>query len=99
MYAAQCADGEIRPSGAEDIEVVGNWTEGTVDGRVEVCTSNLTWRVLCEPEGGWKPEDAAVVCRQLGHSPLGNDGACSTTLYTCRSSLTCVYAAGNVPER
>jgi len=30
-------------------------------------TSNLTWRVMCEPEGGLKPEDAAVVCRQLSH--------------------------------
>jgi len=22
---------------------------------------------MCEPEGGWKTEDATVVCRQLGH--------------------------------
>lgn len=91
MHAAQCADGEIRLSGFEESEV-GNWTEGSVDGRVEVCSSNLTWRVLCEPEGGWKPEDAAVVCRQLGHSPLGKDIACSTLsdAYTGAALCTCM---------
>lgn len=33
---------------------------------------------MCEPEGGWKPEDATVVCRQLGH--CNGSGAMMLTL-------------------
>ena len=44
---------------------------------VEVC-SNHTWSVLCDND--LTLEDAAVICRQLGYSALGEHIACMVTL-------------------
>ena len=34
-----------------------------VAGRIEIC-DGMEWRAVCH--GGWGPNDARVVCRQLG---------------------------------
>ncbi len=49
-----------------DIRLIG----GTVatEGRVEVCV-NFTYGTVCDDF--WGNLDATVVCRQLGHSPMG----------------------------
>lgn len=36
-------------------------------GRVEICINNQ-WSAICS--NGWSDIDAAVVCRQLGHSTI-----------------------------
>lgn len=50
-----------------DVRLVGS---NTMEGRLEVCPLGATdWRTVCTNFFGF--EDAAVVCRQLGFSPLG----------------------------
>ena len=52
----ECGDGAVRLRG------------GTRVGRVEICTEGR-WGGICSHN--WDSRDAAVVCRQLGYSSLG----------------------------
>jgi len=52
MHAAQCADGEIRSSEFGEMRLATGHRVLLMAEWPKVCTSNLTWRVLCEPEGG-----------------------------------------------
>lgn len=54
-----CNDGDIR--------VIGGVT--SLEGRVEICYSGV-WGTVCDNH--WSTADAAVACRQLGHSGAGN---------------------------
>lgn len=53
-----CQDGDLRLQDGQ------NYTEG----RVEVCFDGI-WGTICDDQ--WSPEDAMVVCRQLGLSTTG----------------------------
>ena len=55
-----CTDGQIR--------LRGGFTQR--EGRVEVCIDRL-WGTICD--NLWDRYEAQVVCRQLGHSTLGED--------------------------
>ena len=55
---ANCTNDEVRLIG--DI--------GPHEGRVEVCV-NEVWGTVCS--NSWNNDDASVICRQLGYSPLG----------------------------
>ena len=49
------------------IRLVGGMSAS--EGRVEYC-HNRRWGTVCSNR--WDASDATVVCRQLGHSTLGN---------------------------
>ena len=55
----ECGDGTVRLRG------------GTRVGRVEICIEGR-WGAICSHN--WDSRDAAVVCRQLGYSSLGEWG-------------------------
>lgn len=55
-----CTDGKVRLRGSTN-ELIG---------RVEVCV-NGTWSTVCDQD--WNDNDAAVICRQLGHSSYGKN--------------------------
>ena len=56
--STQCTHGEVR------------LVNGSVpsEGRIEVCV-NSNWGTVCDM--GWGPDNAKVVCRQLGYTPDG----------------------------
>ena len=58
VWSDLCSDREVRITGGSSPTI----------GRVEVCI-NSTWGTICDD--AWDDSDAAVVCRQLGHSPYG----------------------------
>ena len=51
-----------------DVRFVGS--ELSNEGRVEFCQEGV-WQVICP--GGIDPTSATVVCRQLGHNPIGGE--------------------------
>ena len=50
-----------------DIRLMGG--RSALEGRVEVCSTGKVWNRICND--GWDNDDAKVVCRQLGLSPVG----------------------------
>ena len=60
LTVEECEDGEVR--------LVGGVTNST--GRLEVCGNGL-WGRVCNRFQYWGPENARVVCRQLGFSDNG----------------------------
>lgn len=63
MYiaASKCNNG--------DIHLVGGMTNST--GRLELCANGI-WGRVCNALQFWGPDNAKVVCRQLGFSEIGN---------------------------
>ena len=61
----ECETGEIR--------LVGGEFNST--GRLEVCVNNI-WGNVCDGYRYWGPENARVVCRQLGFSEDGKMIVC-----------------------
>ena len=57
LLTLECVHGEVRIT-------------NTLYGRVDVCI-NGTWGTVCGNQ--WDNYDASVICRQLGHSPYGNE--------------------------
>ena len=64
-----CADGAIR--------LVGGINE--LEGRVEMCY-NKFWGSVCH--SSWNEIDSNVVCKQLGHQPIGS-GKITLNLSQC----------------
>lgn len=62
MSFLACSNGELRLEGGAQ----------ATEGRVEICVNN-TWGTVCDD--GWGTNDASVVCRQLGFSPVGAQAA------------------------
>ena len=51
-----------------DIRLVGGATDST--GRLEICVLGM-WGSVCNRFQYWGPDNARVVCRQLGFSDIG----------------------------
>ena len=49
-----------------DVRFVGSELDN--EGRMEFCQGGV-WQVICP--GGIAPTSATVVCRELGHNPIG----------------------------
>ena len=70
----ECSDGSIRLIGSTVAR----------QGRVEICLEGR-WGTVCDTS--WDSRDAAVVCRQLGHSSLGE---CITGLLVTKTLEICL---------
>ncbi len=46
-----------------------NTTCGFKSGRIEICNDDGVWKTICDSD--WTRNDAAVACRQLGYSTIG----------------------------
>ncbi len=51
-----------------DEGVKENSTCGFISGRIEICNDEV-WKAICDSD--WTRTDAAVACRQLGYSAIG----------------------------
>lgn len=58
----ECETGQVR--------LVGGVTGAS--GRLEVC-ANGVWGNVCNLKDDWGPDNAGVVCRQLGFSSVGKN--------------------------
>ncbi len=57
------------PENATKLEGVReNSTCGFKSGRIEICNGGV-WKTICDSD--WTKNDAAVACRQLGYSAIG----------------------------
>ena len=62
---SECKD---PPGSNGDIRVIGVSCTGGAAGRIEICVG-MEWRAVCGEN--WGPNDATVVCRQLGFQTPG----------------------------
>ena len=70
LIFADCVDGDVRLVGGSDVS----------EGTVEVCFDNL-WGLVTQT--GWDTNDAQVICRQLGYSPIGETLLPTIYSYLC----------------
>ena len=68
LFYLDCSDGEIR--------IISYVSQRKIIGRVEICV-NGSWGTICDEF--FDDNDAKVICKQLGYSPLGNECLLSIT--------------------
>ena len=73
----ECETGEVR--------LVGGVTNSS--GRLEVC-GNGVWGTVCNVLNDWGPENAGVVCHQLGFPVTGK-----TTFVCCHHGGDCTFVS------
>lgn len=61
-YIALCSNGDVRLVGEHD---------SLLSGRLEICFNNQWGSVCATTQQPWTQNNAAVVCKQLGHSDTG----------------------------
>ena len=77
----ECEEGDVR--------LAGGVTNSS--GRLEVCANGM-WGRVCNALQYWGPDNARVVCRQLGFSGEGNRNSSNTILQKCYYNTKCVGA-------